>query len=82
MLIEFRESAFKHNIQEADIRHAFMNPYYDGPIEDDKENDPFIRLGFDTRGNLLEILYNEYQDCVCIFHAMKCRSIFYNLLEA
>ena len=58
MNIEFKMSAFRHRISEADIR-----------------------LGFDTSGNLLEILYNEYDDRVCIFHAMRCRSIFFDLLE-
>ena len=80
MGIEFKESAFRHKLSEADIRHAFTNPCYDGPIED-KQNNRFIRLGFDTSGNLLEILYNEYSDHVCIFHAMKCRSIYFGLLE-
>ena len=28
-----------------------------------------------------EILYNEYKEHICIFHAMKCRSIFFHLLE-
>jgi len=82
MNIKFKSSAFSHKISEANIRHAFLNPYYDGPIEDDKlKNNRYIRLGFDKGGNLLEILYNEYDDHVCIFHAMKCRSIFFNLLE-
>jgi hypothetical protein len=83
MDIEFRESAFRHRISEADIRHAFLNPYYDGPIENgDKKSNRYIRLGFDKSGNLLEILYNEYNDHVCIFHAMRCRNIFFNLLES
>jgi hypothetical protein len=82
MVIEFKESAFNHKIAEADIRWAFMNPYYDGPIEDSNgKSNRYIRLGFDTRGNLLEILYNEFSDRVCIFHAMKCRSIFFSLLD-
>jgi len=82
MDIVFKKSAFKHKITESDIRQAFLNPYYDGPIEeDDGNNNRFIRLGFDDSGNLLEIMYNEYKDHVCIFHAMKCRSIFFSLLE-
>jgi hypothetical protein len=80
--IIFRQAAFRHDITEANIRHAFMNPCYDGPIEDNcKENNRYIRLGFDTSGNLLEIMYNEYTGHVCIFHAMKCRSMFFDLLE-
>jgi hypothetical protein len=59
-----------------------MYPCYDGPIENNnKEKNQYIRLGFDKNGNLLEILYNEYDTHVCIFHAMKCRSIFFSLLE-
>ena len=84
MDIVFKASAFRHKISEHDIRHAFMNPHYDGPIEAEgleKINNRYIRLGFDTSGNLLEMLYNEYEDHVCIFHAMKCRSIFFDLLE-
>jgi len=82
MDIVFKASAFQHKLSEADIRYAFMNPYYDGPIENsDKKNNRYIRLGFDRSGNLLEILYNEYDTHVCIFHAMKCRSIFFSLLE-
>jgi hypothetical protein len=81
MDIVFRESAFGHKISEADIRHAFMNPHYDGPIEDTDADNRYIRIGFDRGGNLLEILYNEYEDHVCIFHAMKCRSIFFHLLD-
>ena len=53
----FRKSAFWHKLKEADIRHAFMNPHYDGPIEDTDEGNRYIRIGFDKVGNLLEILY-------------------------
>ena len=82
MRIIIRKSAYKHKISEADILYAYNNPYYDGPIESNESNDTrFIRLGFDTSGKLLEILYNEYKDHVCIFHAMKCRSIFFKLME-
>jgi hypothetical protein len=58
-----------------------MNPYYDGPINESDVNNRYIRIGCDKTGNLLEILYNEYEDHVCVFHAMKCRSIFFHLLE-
>ena len=81
MDILFRKSAFGHKISEADIHHAFVNPLYDGPIEDADVGNRFIRIGFDKSGNLLELLYNEYEDHVCIFHAMKCRGIFFHLLE-
>jgi hypothetical protein len=78
--IIFVPSAFKHGVNEADLRWAFLHPRYDGPI-DDMEN-KFIRIGFDPHGNLLEILYNEIDGhTVKVFHAMKCRSIFFHLLN-
>ena len=77
--IEFCQSAFKHGITEEDIRWAFFHPRYDGPVED-LEN-KYIRIGFDRSGNLLEIMYNEDEQTVTIFHAMRCRSIYYYLLD-
>jgi hypothetical protein len=78
--IEFRRSAFKHRISEEDIRQAFLYYRYDGPVED-LEN-TYIRLGFDRSGNLLEIMYNEIDEhSVNIFHAMRCRDIYYPLLN-
>jgi hypothetical protein len=78
--ITFNQSAFKHGVSEDDIRWAFLHPRYDGPIEN-MEN-KYIRLGFDRQGNLLEIMYNEFDEhSVNVFHAMKCRSIYYSLLN-
>jgi len=82
MNIVYKPSAFEHEISESNIRYAFMNPYYDGPIEEDGNTENrYIRIGFDKSGNLLEIMYNEYDDVCCIFHAMKCRNIYLHLLE-
>jgi len=79
--IKFNRSAFKHGVSEASIRHALNYPRYEGPIEDDE--DKYIVLGFDVAGNLLEILYNhEDDDTVSVFHAMKCRSMYFPLLNA
>ena len=55
MNIEFRASAFTHNIAETDIRHAFMNPRYDGLIENgDKDGNRFIRLGLTPAAGCLK----------------------------
>ena len=78
--IEFKRSAFKHDVSEEDIRWAFLHPRYDGPVEDIENT--FIRLGFDRRGNLLEIMYNEIDEHNAnVFHAMRCRRIYYPLLD-
>jgi hypothetical protein len=84
--IRFIPAAFKHGIDEGDIRYALKYPQYEGPLEDDANR--YIVLGFDLAGNLLEIMYNRLDDerlddeTVKVFHAMKCRSIFFHLLYA
>ncbi|MCL2209811.1 MAG: hypothetical protein FWC19_10410 [Treponema sp.] len=79
--IEFNKAAFKHKINEEDIRWAFFHYCYDGPIEN-MEN-KYLRIGFDRSGNLLELMYNEIDDHnINIFHVMPCRSIYYHLFSA
>jgi len=71
----FNESAFKHGIAEADIRTAFSRPLFDGLLEN--YYNKFLLTGFDTRGNILEIMYNLVdKHTVHVFHAMKCRKAF------
>jgi len=79
--MRFSRSAFKHGITEKNIRCALNRPEYEGPLEND--GDKNIVLGFDSSGNLLELLYDLEDDgSVNVFHAMKCRSIFFHLLDA
>jgi hypothetical protein len=79
--IEFNHAAFEHNITEERIRYALKRPEYEGPLEDDENK--YIVLGFDNAGNLLEILYNRIdEETINVFHAMRCRNIFYPLLDA
>ena len=78
--IEFNPSAFKHNITEEAIRRAIINVVYDDIWDSDK--DKHLLMGFDNNGNLLEIMYNMIDDqSINVFHAMKCRSIYYHLLR-
>jgi hypothetical protein len=78
--IEFNEAAFKHGITRDNIRWAVTHPRYEGPLEN--AGNQYLLLGFDANGNLLEILYNRIDDeTVNIFHAMRCRSIYFPLLE-
>jgi len=78
--IEFNNACFKHGIIEERIRYALNKPQYEGPLEDYENK--YIVLGFDNSGNLLEIFYNRINDeTINVFHAMKCRSIFYPLLD-
>ena len=69
----FIESAFEHNVMEIDIRTAFERPLFDGLIIGYQNK--FLLTGFDTKGNLLEIMYNMVdEETVQIFHAMPCRN--------
>ncbi|GBU20660.1 hypothetical protein R80B4_00539 [Fibrobacteres bacterium R8-0-B4] len=82
--IEFNPSAFKHNVTEADIRWAFDTAIYDGWFDGGvgQAEDKYLLIGFDRKGNPLEVLYNVIDSrAVNVFHAMKCRSIYYNLIQ-
>ena len=75
-----RESALKHGITTADIRHAFEN-YRTVRQVQDREN-VYLLIGFDSKANPIEILYNEFGESgVNVFHAMACQSCFLQLLE-
>ena len=76
----FRDTAFKHGLTEADIRHAFKTCCYLEPYEN-REN-VFLLLGFDLNVNPIEILYNEFGDnCVNVFHAMPCQNHLHHLFK-
>ena len=76
----FRESALKHGLSEADIRHAFDTCRYIDQYKN-REN-TYLLLGFDMKANPVEILYNEFGvNGVNVFHAMACQSRFLPLLE-
>jgi len=77
--IEFNQAAFKHGISEEKIRYALNRPQYEGPMEEHENK--HIVLGFDNSGNLLEIFYNNIGETINVFHAMKCRTIFFSLLD-
>jgi uncharacterized DUF497 family protein len=82
--IVFNPAAFKHGVNEADIRMVFDTAKYDGFLagdDPDAENKHLV-IGFDRNANLIEVLYNVISDdTIRVFHAMKCRSAFIQLLE-
>ena len=79
-IIEYTKSAFKHGITEEDIHHAILNPVYD-EIQDSGDNKHLL-LGFDHNMNLLEIAYDIIDEQTFkVFHAMKCRNSYYELLR-
>ena len=73
--IKFNWAAFKHGVTEADILRAFETFIYEDPIEDAENK--YLLLGFDLKGNLIEIMYNRIdEDSINVFHAMPCRRAF------
>ena len=79
-IIEYTKSAFKHGIKEEDIRHALLHSVYD-EIQDSGD-DKHLLLGFDRGMNLLEIAYNIIDEQTFkVFHVMKCRNFYYDLIR-
>jgi uncharacterized DUF497 family protein len=78
--VKFNESAFKHGVTEEDIRGALSSVLFDEA--DRKASDKYLALGFDTNGNLLEVIYNIIdENTINVFHAMKCRKEYIKLIE-
>ncbi|MDR2483512.1 MAG: hypothetical protein LBD08_07790 [Treponema sp.] len=81
--IEFNPAAFKHGVSETDIKMAFDTAKYDGFLDEDDPDaeNKHLLIGFDRKANLIEVLYNVIADGrLRVFHAMKCRSAFIQLL--
>jgi uncharacterized DUF497 family protein len=81
--IKFNPAAFKHGVSEADIQMAFDTARYDGLLDEDDPDaeNKHVLIGFDRRANLIEVLYNVIaEDTLRVFHAMKCRPAFIQLL--
>ena len=77
--IEFNPAAFKHGVNKADIQHAVDTFLYEDPL--DEFDNKYLLLGFDTKGILLEIMYNIIDEqSINVFHAMPCRRAFYQFL--
>ncbi|WP_461254899.1 hypothetical protein [Treponema sp. R80B11-R83G3] len=69
--IVFRQSAFRHGATEDDIRWAFKTVELDKLIEGAENR--YRLLGFNTKGNMIEVLYNQVtENRVNVFHAFSC----------
>jgi hypothetical protein len=69
--IEFNQAAFRHDINEKDIRWAATHPLYEDLL--DGFINKYLVIGYDTKRRLLEIMYNRIDDdTVNLFHAKKC----------
>ncbi|MCU6479532.1 hypothetical protein [Arthrobacter sp. A2-55] len=76
-----RGSAYKHEISDEDGIEAASWPLVEVPLD---HEDPrrFLRLGFDTRSRLLELVVLVWDDeTEELIHAMKCRQKYLSLLD-
>ena len=73
--IIFRQSAFRHGVTEADIRWAFNTVEFDELIHGFENK--YRLLGFNTKGNMIEVLYNLINGHrINVFHAFPCSNAF------
>jgi len=78
--IMYVSSAFKHRMTKDDIVRAFETFIYEDMLED--FHNKYLLLGFNTHGNLIEVMYNRISDeAIKVFHAMPCRKVFREMME-
>lgn len=78
--MKVHDSARRHGISEADAEYAATWPSW---VEELDENSPArqLRLGFDTRGRLLEVVVLVFDSGnELVIHAMKARPQMLELL--
>ncbi len=78
--MEIHPSAYRHGLTDDDIRHAWNNAlaFYD--IDTEHEPDKILCIGPDTAGNLLELLYLQFEYDELVIHAMPLRPVFRSYL--
>jgi hypothetical protein len=77
--LEFHKAAFRHHVTEANIRYALWHAIYEKLL--DVSTDKWLLIGYDSTGNLIEVVYNRIDDDKAyVFHAMPCRPKFFDEL--
>ncbi len=80
--VHLTDSAIKHGISEADIRHAQNQAIKIFDYFDDLDRRRILMIGPDQSGNLLELLMAINPDSsLKIFHAMRLRAKFEELIN-
>ena len=77
----FAGSAHKHGISDEDGIEAASWPLMEVPL-DDADPRHFLRLGFDTRSRLFELVALVWDDGTEeLIHAIKCRSKYLSMFD-
>jgi len=76
----FNHAAFRHEQTMADILWAFQTYIFEDPVEG--EDNKFVLIGFNTKGNPIEVMYNRIdENRINVFHAMPLRDEYKALLD-
>jgi hypothetical protein len=78
--VQLHHSAFKHGVEEDDVRHAVEHALVIVDLEPDADPPKVLAIGPDTAGKLLEIIWLELADTQLVIHAMDLRPTFHELL--
>lgn len=74
-------AAEKHGVEPNDAAHAASWPLWIDSLDDDSPARQ-LRIGFDTRGRLLETVVLVFDSgSELVIHAMKCRPQYLSLLD-
>jgi len=76
--IEIRQSAYKHGCTYDDIINCYRFPIVTKILT--VEESKYLYIGLDMKGRLIELLVNHNAISI-IFHAMKLRKTFENLIQ-
>lgn len=74
--MEISYSARRHGVPDSEIRHAWLHALGFFLLAIEQDSIKSLCIGPDTAGNLLEVLYLEFEDGHVIIHAMPLRPNF------
>jgi hypothetical protein len=79
--VEIHRSARKHGIDDGTISHALEHAIVVVDLEPDADPPRVLAIGPDRAGNLLEVIWLEFESRPpIVIHAMALRAAFYDLL--
>ena len=78
--MEISTSARRHGLADREISHAWEHALGFFAIAIEQEAIKGLCIGPDTAGNLLEVLYLEFEDGYVIIHAMPLRRKFWTYI--
>ena len=79
--VEIHRSARKHGVDDETIAHAVDHAIVVVDLEPDADPPRVLAIGPDRAGNLLEIIWLEFENGPpIVIHAMALRRAFYSLL--